>query len=156
TDRRQYADAGAIAIDRLLAPRHELRLVELEQQQPPREAALALGHERVAPDESARLVPGDRERHARLERRLHRRQLLAPRAIALLEAQRVERIVARVRHTAGARDRIVHARRIRRRHVQLPAQLAHIREAYRAHADTGDIDVTDAAVRERVVAEISA
>src|SRR5262249_56209113 len=84
-DGGEHADTAAVAVNGFLAPCCELRLVEPEQQQPPAHAALALGHERVAPDEPTSLVPGDRERHAGLERRVLRRQLVAPRPIALLQ-----------------------------------------------------------------------
>ena len=78
---------------RLVAERHRLAVVEHQAAQPPLDAALARGQQRLAADEVA-LVELDAEADAALLRRLVGRDVGAPDPVALLQPQRVDRAVA--------------------------------------------------------------
>ena len=90
---RHPAEDLAVHPHGLGAERNRARLVEDEAGESPLRRLFLRREERVAPEEVA-LVELDGEAEAGLERRLVRRDVGAPDAVALLEPQRVDRLVA--------------------------------------------------------------
>ena len=66
--RRQMPDARVVTKDRLAVQQQRLRILERELHHPSPHASFTLGDQRLPPDESVGLVPGDREAEAGLER----------------------------------------------------------------------------------------
>ena len=71
--------------------------VDREQQQAACEAGVAPRAQRLAAEEAARLVPGDGEAEAGLERRVVGADVVAPVAETLLDAAGVEAVMAGMR-----------------------------------------------------------
>ena len=93
---------------------------------------------------SRRLVELDAEREARFPGRLVRAELGAPGAAALLDAQRIERVVAGVAQAevrARFVQREVDVARHLDRHVQLEAGSADVAHARGAHARIAQVDL---------------
>ena len=121
-----------------------------------RRSGSAAFDERVPPDEVA-LVELDREAETGLERRLLGRDVRAPHAVALLEPERVDRLVA-----AGDEpvlptrlpERVPEGETELDRAVQLPAELAHVGDAQREAGHAPDRELLRGHVRERVVRKV--
>jgi hypothetical protein len=100
--------------------------------------------QRLAAQEATGLVPGEGEAEAGLDRRVFFPDVVAPVPVELLHAQRVQRVVAGVPEAeirALRDDRVVGVLDHLRRHVELPAQLAHIGDAGRADSGEAEIDL---------------
>src|SRR5499427_2325409 len=130
------AHDASTAPDRLVAQRIGPGVVEDKIHEPPRHGLSAQGDERVASDEAARLVEAHGEAEPGLQWRVLGGQLAPPRAIGLLHAQGLDGVVARVPQPevpAGALEGVVDVGGEFHRHVELPAELAHVRDAGGAH-----------------------
>src|SRR5262249_58635642 len=112
-----------------------------------------LPDERLAADEVA-LVEPDAEAEPGLERRVLRRDLRAPVAVALLEPERIDRPVAagaQARRVARAPERVPERQTGRRLRVELPAQLADVRHPQGEDAGVAHRDAARAHAWERRV-----
>ena len=142
--------------DRLVAERHRARVLEHQAaEQRARPALLGL-HQRLAAQEAAVLVELHAEADAALVGGLVRGHVGAPHAVALLEAQRVDRPVA------ARRDAVRLARLPQRppqrgpvlgRAVELVSQLPDVGHPQRPHGHVADGDLAQRHVGEVVVAE---
>ena len=118
----------------------------------PRDALVAEPVHGVATEEVGLLVERDREAETGLERRVVRRDVGAPRAVALLEPERVDRPVPAGHEavgSAGLEHRVPESDGELGRGVELPAELADVRHARREARHVADLDVATAHVRER-------
>src|SRR5438477_9861014 len=93
------AHQRAVPPDRLVVVEQRLRVIEEEDDQASAQWCLALGQERLAPEERHRLVQPQREPEPRLERCVLAAEVMAPRAVGLLDAQRVHRVIPGVSQT---------------------------------------------------------
>src|SRR5712692_2794159 len=94
--RADATDQHAVAPDGLGMIEQRLGIVEQEHDETSRERAFALGRERLATDEPSALVHSHREAEPGFERRVLAPEIVAPRAIRLLHAKRVHRVIADV------------------------------------------------------------
>ena len=86
--RTNVPEPPAVAKDRLATVEQRLRVIEEELGEPsPRRAGVSPGEQRLAPDEAPRLVPGDRELKATLERRIGIANVMTPAAVAFLSSR---------------------------------------------------------------------
>src|ERR1051325_1264926 len=95
-------------------------------------AGAGAGEQRLATQEVA-LVEADREAEPGLERRLIRRDVGRPGAVALLEPEGIDGAVAARREpvlSAGLPERVPERDAVLGRCVELPAQLADVRHAH--------------------------
>ena len=105
----------------------------------------------------SRLVPRDGEPEAGLQRSVVGRDVVAPMPVALLHAQRVERVVAgeaQARSLAAFAEHVEDARSELGRNVDLPAELADVGDAAGANPGIAEIDLLRCAERERFVGEV--
>src|SRR5262249_8765036 len=93
---RDLADQRAVAPDGLVVVEQRLRVAEGDPRRWARGRFLTLGEQRAAPDEGGAFVETHREAQSSLERRILAAQIVPPRAIRLLDPQRVHRVIARV------------------------------------------------------------
>ena len=145
---RHAADGLAVDAHRLGAERDRARVGEHEAAEP----ALRLRprEQRLAADEVA-LVELDGEAEPGLERRVVGRDVGAPDAVALLEPQRVDRLVAAGDEAVLAArlpDRVPEREPELRRAVELPAELADVGDAQREARHRADRELARAHVRE--------
>ena len=75
-------------------------------------------------------------------------QVAPPRAVALLETQRVDRAVAARRHAASGDERVPELQPVLGRAVELPAELSDVGDARRDHRDVPDRELARPHVRE--------
>src|SRR5581483_7307638 len=87
-----------------------------------------LGREQRIPSDEAALVQLHGEAEAGVERGRLRREVARPRAVTLLEPERLDRAVAAGRHAVDAK-RVPERRGVLGGAVQLPAELADVRDA---------------------------
>ena len=137
----------------------EPRVVEDEAAQPLARTGGLGRHQRVAPDEIDLLVERDREPEPRLVRRLVRRDVARPDAVALLDPQRVDRAIA-------AGDHAVRRARLPERPpqrdpelgvgVELPAELPDVGDAQRVDRHGADRDGARGEEREGGVGDVVA
>ena len=109
-------------------------ILEQELNQPPLRRPRRRDAQRLAADETAGFVPIAGKGKARLQRIIGGPDVVRPVAIGLLDAQRVERVIAAVTQAvrrAGLDKRVVDRQRERGRDVQLPAELADEGQAQR-------------------------
>ncbi len=118
--RRDEADRLAVAIDGFVVMQERLRVVQQELHEPPRRCARSpLREQRLAAQKPTGLVPVAGEAEPGLERCVRRADVVGPVPIGLLDAQRVEGMVAAVPQPvgpAGLDQGIVEGLRERRRH----------------------------------------
>ena len=142
---RDAADGfAAERAHRLRAESDRARIVEHEAHEPLRRSRV----ERIPADEVS-LVALHREPEARLERRGLRREVASPRPVALLEAERVDRAVpARDEpvRLACCDERVPESRTVFRRAVELPAELADVRDPRCNDGDRADRELSCAHV----------
>ena len=108
---------------------------------------------------AARLVELHRPAQARLERRVVGRELAAPGAIALLQPHAFDRVVAGIAQAelgAGLVQGLEHGDGELDRHVELPAQLAHVGAARGQHRAVADPDLADGGEGKALVGEVGA
>ena len=125
---RHPADEPITNPDRLGAERDRPRLVERQAAQDA--LGLRLGQKRGAPEERA-FIELHREAESGGKRRLLRRDVRAPDPVPLLEPQRIDCLVSRRNEPmllAGRPDRVPETCAKLRRAVQLPAELADVRD----------------------------
>src|SRR6266850_1810493 len=147
----------AVAPDGLVAPGQELGIVEQEADQALGERLALPLEQGLAADELAPLVEAYRPAEPGLERGVVGRQLPSPGAIALLEPQRVDGVVAGIHEpesTPCLAQRVVHAPRELHRHVQLPAQLSHVGDPRGADHGPADTDLPTRGEREGGAGEV--
>src|SRR5574342_1255746 len=138
------AHNAPVAPDRLVAQREGPGVLEDEADQPLGERLAALGEQGLPAYEGRQLVEADGETQPSLERRIVGRQLAPPCAVGLLDAERLDGVVASVREpqiTAGRMEGIIHAGGELDRHVELPAELADVRETRSAHERAREPDL---------------
>ncbi len=146
----------AVPPDRLAVIEHAARVLEREGDEPPLDAGFLLAQQRLAPDEIP-LPERDGEAEAGFERRIFLGDVVAPVPVGLLDPERVERVVAGVAEAeafAGRDDRVVDRGREFRGHIELPAELAHIGDAGRAHARIAEVDLARRAEEKGRIREI--
>ena len=121
--RANVPDQRVALPDRFVVVQQGLRGFELELHQALGAPGRLLAQQRLTADEAAGFVPLDRESEARLQRRVLVGDVMAPVPVGLLDAQGVERVVARM-HEPEARPRrrqfVVHALHELGGHVRSP------------------------------------
>ncbi len=155
--RRDAPDHLAVAQDRLVVEQQRLGLLHDDLDQAARQRLAALGFNRGAADEVDVLLPRDCEAETGLERRIARRDVVAPVAIAFLAAQRIERVVTGQLETQPLPrllDQVEDVLHELGRDIQLPPQLAHIGDAEGVRLAVADLDLLRRAEGERVVGKI--
>ncbi len=137
--------------DGLRSQRDRARIVKGEATQQP--IRLPRVHQSRTTDELA-LVEVDREPKPGFGRTVVRSDVAAPDPIALFESQRVDRLVSRshepVRHTCLPQG-VPEPKPELRRRVELPAELADVRDARGEARDRTDREVLCTHVRKRVI-----
>ena len=147
---------GPVVEDGLVAQDHRGRVVEDETGERAGESGRPLRGDRLRAEERSSLG-AHREVQARLERRLLRGHVRTPRAVPLLEAQRVERPVAGEHHTvflAGREQRVEEPSAELHRRVELPAELTHVRHPGREARHVAHHDPLRGHVREGRAREV--
>src|SRR5262249_5798419 len=150
------ADRTIARQDRLAAPDHRRALIQQQATQLAAYSALPLSDKRIAADEIG-LVQLHAETKAGLVWRIFGLQLGAPVTITLLEAQRIDTVVAACRYPkwlAGRPECVPHMHPVLGRDMQLPAQLAHIGHAQGQHGRPADSNVAGAQIWRGVVRDI--
>src|SRR5450631_4404019 len=89
-------DDRATLPDGLIVIQHGIGRLELELHQPLEAPGVSLPKQRLAADEAPRFVPPDREAKAGLQRRILIGDVVAPMPVRLFDAQRVQRMIARM------------------------------------------------------------
>src|SRR5712671_6136511 len=92
--RPDEADDGIPVPDRLVVIEQGFGRFELELHQPLEAARLLLPQQRIAADESVRLVPLARETESGFQRRVLVGDVVAPMPVRLFDAQGIQRVVA--------------------------------------------------------------
>ena len=116
-------------------------------------ALVLLLQQRIAADEGRLLVEGDGEAEPGLERRVLLADVMAPMAVGLLDAQASPWHACR--RASGRRappfpsNTVEHADGVLRRHIELPAELAHIADAGGARRRVADCRSRGRCRRER-------
>src|SRR5439155_24322942 len=116
----------------------------------------SLAQERGPPHELT-LVDLDAEAEARFEGRVPRGEIVPPAAEALLESQRVQRVVANrsdAEGLPGPEHDVPYPPGVRASHDELPAQLADEADAGGPRLDSGHVDQAGGEVRERRVGHV--
>ena len=150
-------DERAVTPDRLVVIEQRLRLVEDEDQEPADERLFALGQKRIASRERMTFVEAHREGEPGLERRVLAAEVVTPRAIRLLDAERVHGVIAGVPETevvSGCDHGVVDAAGEFGGDVQLPAELADVGDARGAHRSRGEPDLARREIRRRRAREV--
>src|ERR1700733_15291473 len=97
-------DDRAALPDGLVVIQHGFGRFEPKLYQPLEAPGLSLPKQRLAADEAPRLVPFDREAEAGLQRRILIGNVVAPMPIRFFDAQRIQRMIARMDESvAGTR-----------------------------------------------------
>src|SRR6185295_880744 len=115
--------------------------VEGELHQPAPHALVAHGQHGVPADEPVWLVQGDGEGQARFEGRVAGGDVVPPTAVALLQPEGVERVVAGGT-TTGTDDGVVDVGGDVSGHQQLPTELTHVGDARGADEAQTEIDLS--------------
>ena len=134
-----------------------LRGIESEHDESPRERFLTLSQQRIAPGKRLRLVEAHREAEPGLERRVLAAEVVTPRAIGLLDAERVHGVVSGVTETevvSGCDHGVVDAAGEFGGHVQLPAELADVGDPRGAHRSRGEPHLARGEKRKRRAREV--
>src|SRR5581483_1094321 len=121
---RHAADDLVAVPDRLRTERDRARILEDDAD----ELLPRLGREQRIPSDEAALVQLHGEAEPGVERGGLRREVARPRAVTLLEPERLDRAVAAGRHAVDAK-RVPERRGVLGGAVQLPAELADVRDA---------------------------
>src|SRR6266568_1370873 len=147
----------AVAPDGLVAPGQELGIVEHEADQALGERLALPLEQGLAAEELAPLVKTYRPAEPRFERGVVGRQLPPPGAVALLEPQRVDGVVAGIHEPESIprlAQRVVHVACELHRHVELPAQLSHVGDPRGADHGPADSDLPARGEREAGAGEV--
>ena len=157
--RGEVADRFAVAQQRLATPEQRLAILERHRQQAARQG-LGFGVDQgLAPEEAARLVELHRPAQPGLPRRIVGRELAAPGAIGLLDAQALDRVVAHVAQAelgAGGVQGLEHRDGELDRHVELPAPFPHVGAARGVDRRVTHTDLAHCGEGERLVGKIRA
>ena len=141
---------------RLGPERHRQRVERPDAPQPASDALGLDPPERVLADERRRMVERDCEPEPGLVRIVLRRDVRRPHPVALLHAQRVDRAIttgAEIVRGAGIPQQIPERAAVFGRAVQLPPELADVRDAQRDGRDGAERDRLRGQVRKRVVGQ---
>ena len=130
--------------DRLVVINQRLGIVEFELHQMPCDTLLLLGQQRLASDESTRLVELDHKTEPGFQRRVFIGDVVTPVPVGLLQAQRIERVVAGMRELhclARLNNAVIDMLHELGGHVELPTELPHESNARGAHHGVPELDL---------------